>query len=53
MASEKQVQSLAKKMASLIGKMDLEVKNRTIASSQEAANNELSRDLLKKSEKND
>lgn len=53
MATEKQVQSLAKKMASLIGKMDLEVETRTIASSQEVANNELSRELFKKNIKND
>lgn len=53
LATEKQVQSLAKKMATLIGKMDLEVEEREYATSQEAANNELSRELSKKVIEND
>ena len=49
MATEKQVQSLAKKMATLIGKIDLQVEKRTNDYSQEATNKVISEELAKKS----
>lgn len=53
LATEKQVQTLAKKIATLIGKMDLEINEREIATSQEAANIKLSKEFAKKNNKKD
>jgi len=53
LVTEKQVQSLAKKMAILIGKIDFEVEKREITTSQEAVNMATAQELAKKNKKKD
>jgi hypothetical protein len=53
MATEKQVQSLAKGLALLIGRMDIDIKKREYDNSQEAANNALISEIAKKNNEKD
>ena len=53
MATENQVQTLAKQLIQLIGKMDKDYETKVFNTSQEGVNEVISKELIKKNIKND